>query len=139
MPSDDGSSTSRCAIECVTPILRVRELSASLDYYVKSLGFSVDWHVPANMASVSRGRCAVMLCQGGQGQPGTWIWVGVQDAQALFEEFSATGAILRLAPTNYPWAYEFHVQDLDGHVLRFGSEPHTDQPFSDWIDWSTCE
>jgi hypothetical protein len=24
---------------------------------------------------------------------------------------------------NRPWAYEMQVEDPDGHVLRFGSEP----------------
>jgi hypothetical protein len=26
--------------------------------------------------------------------------------------------------------YEMHVEDPDGHVLRFGSEPMTDGPFA---------
>ena len=34
-------------------------------------------------------------------------------------------------PTNYSWAYEFKIQDPDGHVLRFGSEPLKDVPFKD--------
>jgi catechol 2,3-dioxygenase-like lactoylglutathione lyase family enzyme len=32
--------------ECVIPILRVRSLSASLDYYLDVLGFEIDWHEP---------------------------------------------------------------------------------------------
>ena len=35
----------------------------------------------------------------------------------------AKGARIRDAPQNYPWAYEFSVEDPDGHVLRIGSEP----------------
>jgi hypothetical protein len=27
-----------------------------------------------------------------------------------------------------------HVQDLDGHVLRFGSEPMIGRPFDAWMD-----
>ncbi|MGH7452221.1 MAG: hypothetical protein ACRENG_12815 [bacterium] len=26
------------------------------------------------------------------------------------------------------------IEDLDGNVLRFGSEPKTDQPFGEWLD-----
>ena len=99
------------------------------------LGFKVDWHDQAIMASVSRGEASVMLCQGDQGNPGTWIWIGVGDAAALYQEYSAAGATVRLAPTNYPWAYEMHVEDPDGHVLRLGSEPRNDQPFSEWVMW----
>ena len=116
------------------PILRVRDLQASLHHYVNALGFKVDWNSPG-MASVSREDASLMLCEGPQGNPGTWVWIGVGDAAALFTEYSSSGASIRLAPTNYPWAYEIHVQDPDGHVLRFGSEPREDQPFSEWVPW----
>jgi hypothetical protein len=76
-----------------------------------------------------------MLCQGDQGNPGTWVWIGVGDAELLHKEYAASGAVIRLPPTNYAWAMEFHVQDPDGHVLRFGSEPLSDRPFSGWVAW----
>ena len=60
---------------------------------------------------------------------------GVDDAERLHDEFRVAGAKIGLPPTNYPWAYEFHVMDRDGHVLRFGSEQKTDQPFSAWVCW----
>src|SRR5262245_31368428 len=103
-------------VESVTPILRVRSLPASLEHYTKVLGFRVDWEEPGVMGAVSRNGGGIMLCQGAQGQPGTWLWVGVTDADLLHEELRASGATVRLAPTNYPWAYEMHVEDLDGHV-----------------------
>jgi len=28
-----------------------------------------------------------------------------------------------MEPTNFPWAKEMHVEDPDGNVIRFGSEP----------------
>lgn len=116
------------------PILRVRRHAVSLDFYVRVLGFRVDWNL-AGMASVSRGCCSLMLCEGLQGQPGTWVWIGVGDAEALHREFVAEGALIRLPPTNYPWALEFHLEDPDGHILRFGSDPLADQPFSPWVAW----
>jgi catechol 2,3-dioxygenase-like lactoylglutathione lyase family enzyme len=118
--------------ESVIPILRVRSLSASLDYYLDVLGFAIDWHEPDVMASVSRDGRAIMLCEGDQGNSGTWVWIGVDDAVALFTEYQARGAAIRRGPTNYRWAYEIHVEDPDGHVLRFGSEPRTDEPFAKW-------
>lgn len=118
--------------ECVIPILRVRSLAASIDYYRDVLGFGVDWHEPGVMASVSRNGRAIMLCEGGQGNPGTWVWIGVSDASILFAEYTAKGAIIRRAPTNFRWAYEMNVEDADGHALRLGSEPREDQPFADW-------
>lgn len=116
------------------PILRVRDLEASLDHYRRVLGFQVDWVAP-HMAGVSRDRAHLMLCHGHQGEPGTWVWIGVEDAEAVHEEYVASGATVRLPPTNYSWAYEFHVEDPDGHVLRLGSEQKSDRPFSEWVMW----
>ena len=109
-------------IENVTPILRVEDLDASRRYYIDRLGFSLDWDA-GTMISVSRDGKAIMLCEREQGQPGVWLWIGVEDADALFAEFVAKGAHIRCRPQNFPWAYEFEVADPDGHVLRIGSEP----------------
>ncbi len=125
----DAKSTG-ARIENAIPILRVRSLEASIDYYLSVLGFKVDWQVPGSMGSVSRDGHSIMLCEGDQGNPGTWVWVGVDDA-SLFDELAAKGATIRRAPTNYRWAYEMRVEDPDGHVLRFGTEPRADQPFED--------
>lgn len=109
-------------IENVTPILRVEGLEASRRYYIETLGFSIDWDTEG-MASVSRDGKSIMLCEGEQGQPGTWLWIGVEDADVFFAEFSARGARIRSSPRNFSWPYEFAIEDPDGHVLRFGSEP----------------
>jgi catechol 2,3-dioxygenase-like lactoylglutathione lyase family enzyme len=120
--------------EGVTPILRVKDLAASVAYYVGVLGFKLDWQDPGILGSVSRGRCTIFLCEGDQGLPGGWVWVGVGDAGALFEDYQSRGARVRHPPTNYQWSYEMQVEDLDGNVLRFGSEPKQDQPFGEWLD-----
>jgi len=115
------------------PILSVKDVDASLDYYVNVLGFKVDWRAPS-FASVGRDRCHIMLAQGEQGHPGTWVWIGVKDAGQLYEEYTAAGAKIRHPPTNYEWAYEFQLFDSDGHVLRFGSEPKSGEPIGPWLD-----
>jgi uncharacterized glyoxalase superfamily protein PhnB len=78
------------------------------------------------MASVSRDGKAIMLCQQGQGQAGTRIWIGVEDIEPLYRQYAAGGVRFQQPPTSYPWAYEMRVEDPDGHVLRFGSEPRPD-------------
>lgn len=119
--------------EGVSPILRVQNLSASIDYYGHKLGFKIDWQGPI-FASVSRGRCHIFLSEGDQGNPGSWVWIGVEDADALFNEYRIKEAKLRHPPTNYSWAYEMQVEDLDGNVLRLGSEPKSDQAVGEWLD-----
>jgi catechol 2,3-dioxygenase-like lactoylglutathione lyase family enzyme len=134
MTGTEAQKETATAFGGVTPILSVQSLPASLDYYVKVLGFKVDWHEPGIMASVSRDRCSLMLCEGDQGNPGSWVWIGVGDVETLFAEYRTKGATVRHPPTNYPWACEMQVEDPDGHVLRLGSEPKSDQPFGEWCD-----
>lgn len=119
--------------EGVNPIFRVTDLSASADYYVQKLGFTVLWQTPY-LVCVARGRCHLFLCEGDQGHAGGWVWVGVGDAEALHEEYRASGAKIRNPPTNFEWAYEMQVEDLDGNVLRLGSEPKSDEPIGEWLD-----
>lgn len=118
-----------------SPILRVGNLSESLDYYVNKLGFSIDWNFGNQVASVSRQAANLMLCENDQGNVGTWVYIGVGDAERLHEELKAKDALIKLPPTNYAWALEIHVSDLDGNVLRFGSESKTDIAFAEWVNW----
>ena len=132
----DTVEATRKAVEFggVSPVLPVRDLAASLDHYVRVLGFAVDWEDGTGFASVSRGRCTLFLCEGEQGHPGTWVWIGVDDAEALFAEYRASGATIRHPPTNYAWALEMQVEDPDGNVLRLGSDPREDEPVGEWLD-----
>lgn len=90
MSDTETSKPPAVRFEGTAPILRVRSLQASIEYYEKALGFKVDWCHESVMASVGRDRCHLMLCEGDQGNPGTWVWIGVDDAEALFHEYSAT-------------------------------------------------
>ena len=130
----ESSKATAVGFEGQSPILPVRDLAKSVDYYVCVLGFKLDWQTPGIFASVSRGRAFLFLCEGDQGHPGTWVWIGVEDAAALFKEYQQSGAKIRLNPTNYQWTYEMQVEDLDGNILRMGSEPLPNQPIGEWLD-----
>jgi len=109
-------------------------MAESVRYYTETLGFvNAEWGTD-DFTAVSRDGAGIYLCQGSQGHPGTWAWIGVADADALYREYVAAGARVRHPPRNYPWALEIHVDDPDGHVLRFGSEPVADRPFDSWAD-----
>jgi len=114
--------------EHAEPILRVENMERSLRYYVKVLGFTnAEWGGD-EFTHVSRDNAGIYLSEGEQGQPGTWVWIGVEDVALLFAEYTKSGAEILHAPINYPWAYEMKVKDPDGHVIRFGSEPREDIP-----------
>jgi len=117
-----------------TPILRVADLDTSLAYYTGVLGFALDWR-DRGFAQVTRGDAALMLTQGEQGHPGSWVYFGVSDSDALHVELRGRDALVRHQPTNYPWgARELHVADPDGNVLRFGSDAIEVEPIGDWLD-----
>ena len=127
-------TTRRTRFEGADPILSVRDMAAAVRYYVDVLGFENATWGDDTFTSVSRDRAGIYLCVGEyQGRPGAWVFVGVEDAELLYVELKASGARLRHAPRNYPWALEFHVEDLDGNVLRMGSEPITNRSYDEWM------
>ncbi|HEU0121733.1 MAG TPA: glyoxalase superfamily protein [Bryobacteraceae bacterium] len=110
------------------PILRVEDMAASLRFYVEKLGFTnADWGSD-DFTSISRDDAGIYLSLGDQGRGGAWIWIGVEDAAALHEEYKARGVAIQLPPTNFPWALEMQIADPDGNVIRFGSEPLEELP-----------
>jgi catechol 2,3-dioxygenase-like lactoylglutathione lyase family enzyme len=113
-------------LEGIQPILRVENMEASLRFYSGVLGFkNAQWGTDDFTSINHPGGGAIYLCRGDQGLGGAWLWIGVDDVGKLHDELKARGIGIRLEPTNYPWAREMHVEDPDGNVLRFGSDPTT--------------
>jgi uncharacterized glyoxalase superfamily protein PhnB len=138
MSTITAPAPSKIAFGGVTPVLRVAGVAASLDYYTRCLGFHVQFKFPNEsqpfFASIARGKCSLFLSEGDQGHPGSWVWIDGVDVEQVYQEFLASGAKIRNPPTNYEWALEMQVEDLDGNVLRIGSEPKKNQPVGDWLD-----
>jgi predicted enzyme related to lactoylglutathione lyase len=109
-------------------------MAAAVRYYIDMLGFTNAPWGNEFFTSVNRDRAGIYLCKGAQGHTGAWAWVGVENAAKLYEELKPKGAKIHHAPRNYPWALEFHVEDPDGNVLRFGSEPDENRPWDEWAD-----
>ncbi|HVJ18789.1 MAG TPA: glyoxalase superfamily protein [Polyangiaceae bacterium] len=117
------SKAIRTRFEHANPILNVASLARSVRYYVDVLGFTnAEWGSDA-FTCVSRDGASIYLAQGAQGQPGTWVWLGVENVAVLYDEYSKSGATILQPPETFPWAREMKVGDPDGHVLRFGSDP----------------
>lgn len=117
-------------LECVIPILSVKDMAASIAYYESSLGFVQEWSA-GDMASVARDGFSIYFNQSGQGQSGTWLWIGVEDVDVVYAEYQESGATILQPPTNYSWGCEMRVVDPDGHVLRIASGPKADEAFND--------
>lgn len=122
-----------------TPIFNVKSLDDSITYFQKALGFEINWMYEGVVCSMHRMECEIMLAEGDQGKGKAWIYVGVGDVEGLNEEFKRNGATIRQQPTNFSWAYEMQVEDLDGNVIRFGSDPKQDLSYGPWLDMNGKE
>lgn len=117
-----------------TPVFRVRDVDASITYYLGALGFELRWRAGEGFACVARENCSIFLTNDNQSQPRMWIWIGVQDVRALHTQYLVSGARIRNPPNNFEWALEMQVEDLDGNVMRIGSDPDKEQPLGTWRD-----
>jgi len=109
-------------IENVTPILRVADLGARRRYYRQTLGFSLDWDADpmiSVLATANRSCCA----KANRASQASGSESASRTLMCCSPNFRQTARTSESAPQNFDWAYEFQVEDPDGHVLRIGSEP----------------
>jgi predicted enzyme related to lactoylglutathione lyase len=116
------------------PVFRVKDVDAGIAYYLNALGFKLQWRASEGFACVARDKCSLFLTNDNQSQPRMWIWIGVEDVRALHAQYVTSGARIRNPPENFEWALEMQVEDLDGNVLRIGSDPEEDKPLGVFRD-----
>ena len=107
-------------IENTIPVLPVRDLSRSIEFYKDVLGFDVEWNAGA-VCSVARDRCSIML-QVSEVAGSATVWIGL-DGDELFAALEKSTAKVLQPPTNRPWAYEMKIADPDGNVIWLGADP----------------
>jgi predicted lactoylglutathione lyase len=119
-------------LENITPILNVKDISKSLEFYVDILGFkNAEWG-DEKFTCINRDNTGLYLCTGEQGVSGTWIWMGFYgDIFSFHQKLESFGVKIKLPPTNFSWAYEMQIEDPDGHILRFGTDPSNKEPSAD--------
>ena len=116
------------------PVFRVNNVDASTSYYLETLGFALRWRTGDGFACVARDQCSIFLTNDNQSPPRMWVWIGVEDVRALHDHYVTTRARIRNPPNNFEWAVEMQVEDLDGNVLRIGSDPESEKPLGVWRD-----
>lgn len=117
------------------PILRVRDVRASVAYYCDALGFTKEWEHGAGdtliIAQVSRRGIDVILDAASVlPRPGSTSVLALSADErlgAVHQELAGRGAKITRAPFEVVWqagVYQFDVEDLDGNVLIFwGAAP----------------
>ena len=114
-------------LQSVISTLRVQDAEASFAFFAK-LGFEKVWEHRESedfplFIEVRRDSVSLFLSEHeGDGPQGVQIYVLVDDAQSLHDQFRAAGVACESAPEQQPWGHlVFGMEDLDGNVLRFGS------------------
>jgi predicted enzyme related to lactoylglutathione lyase len=124
----------------VAPCFVVDDVVATAAFYRDKLGFRYErfWGDPPRFTMVRRNGVVIMLSQlAPTGAPGAmrpngravagedpWdAYVWVDDADALYEEFTATGVAIARPPCDQPYGCrDFDVVDLNGFRLCFGHD-----------------
>ena len=117
------------------PILLVKDVVASADYYRDKLGFSYDrlWGEPPCFCILWRDNFHLMLSQTDDLKAivphykiveKMWnVYFWVDDVDALFQEYKTRGATIDYELCDQPYGCrEFGIQDLDGYDIAFGQD-----------------
>ena len=119
-------------IRQIVPLFFTMDIPATLAYYKDKLGFEClgTWQEPPVYAIVARDkhaihfRCAKPPTANPDKYRGELLdaYLFVDDADALYAEYTARGVEFTRAPANMPWrCREFVVKDCDGRLLAFGA------------------
>ena len=115
------------------PVLLVKDVVASANYFRDRLGFAYDrmWGDPPDFCMVERDGHTVMLSQAPTGAAlvphwrmvhQMWdVYFWVDDVEAIYEEMRERGASIDYELGMKPYGVkEFGVQDVDDHDIAFG-------------------
>jgi uncharacterized glyoxalase superfamily protein PhnB len=115
--------TAAAKLSRIAPELPAGGLSASIEYYVQRLGFSLAVEMEG-YAIVERDGVAIHLFEdAGRKHSAAGIHLFTPDLEELFAEFEAHGAKIVQPIERKPWGNrEFRVKDEFGNELKF-TEP----------------
>ena len=124
---------SKPVIEGSAPILLVRDVTASANYYHQKVGFEIQgvWGDPAHFCILGRDDFHLMLSLAGSEEAirphykfveKMWnVYFWVSDADAISAELKNRGATIDYGLCDQPYGCrEFGIQDLDGYDIAFG-------------------
>ena len=119
-------------IRQIVPLFFTTNIPGTLAYYKEKLGFEClsTWQDPPVYAIVARDHHAIHFRCAEPPNPNPEkyaeelldAYLFVEDADALYAEYSARGVEFTRELENMPWnSREFVVKDCDGRLLAFGA------------------
>ena len=125
-----GYSSQMAVLTGVAPILLVKDVVASAEYFRDRVGFQFElYNEPPTFAICDRNDIRLMLAQSSEVPPAHWrmvdkmwnIYFWVDNADELYQELISKGADIDYTIYNTPYGTrEFGIQDLDDHDIAFG-------------------
>jgi predicted lactoylglutathione lyase len=119
MPSD---------FPAAVPEIPVSDINQAAEYYVKNLGFKIDWGgEDGGIAGISKGLCRLFLTNPSFREPygnagPLMIWLNLTskaEVNELYQQWTKTQARIVSEPEEKPWKLlEFTAKDLDGNLIR---------------------
>ncbi|HEX4604899.1 MAG TPA: VOC family protein [Candidatus Angelobacter sp.] len=112
------------------PEIPVNDVDQAAAYYIKNLGFTLDWGGAdgEGIAGISRGHCRIFLTGRGFREGGyrnaapVVIWLNlnsIEEVNELYELWRNSQAKIISPPGPKPWKlHEFTAADLDGNLFR---------------------
>jgi glyoxylase I family protein len=110
---------------------QVRDVSRSVEFYTKQLGFTLDHQAPPAFASVSRDHLTLLLSgpgasgsrpmpDGRQQEPGGWnrVVLQVADLPARIETLRSAGLRFRNEMEVGPGGRQIQLEDPDGNAIE---------------------
>ena len=123
---------SEARLRRISPVVPVRDVAATTEFYLRHLGFELDFMMPdASYAVVARDGQAVHLTNAEGDEEvlratanNISFVIDVAEIDRLWAEVEASQPPTKTrAPEDKPWGLrEFHILDPDGCLLRFAQD-----------------
>ena len=128
-PVGTAPASGATKLTALAPQFLVDDLDRAIEYYIRALGFSLDFKYDDFYASVSRDGCAIHLKEAPKtvadrahrkANEHLDASIATSDATAIYEELKSRGALIAQPLQERPWACrDFYVEDPDGYILCF--------------------
>src|SRR5689334_22456506 len=116
-------------LEKSVTILYAEDVRKSIAYFKEKLAFENNWvyDEKATFGGVSKGDVELFFCKNGQGHPGTWLCIIVDNVDQYYEQIKSLGAKILDGPVSQEWNMrEMYVEVPDKHIIRFGQRINCD-------------
>lgn len=111
----------------VTPVLIVPDVTAAVDFYVKTLGFALG-NMDGGWAVVERDGVEVMFALPNphmafeRSVMTGYLYFRTEEVDAVWEQLKDAAEVIYSVEDFYYGMREFAVRDLNGYILQFGQE-----------------